>query len=57
MVFLHTAIKINVVFTYLIATGSDETISRIFSQPNVQMYEMTYNSCQDGVFSILTRTT
>lgn len=42
---------------YLIATGSDETISRIFSQPNVQIYDMTYNSCQDGVSSIFTSTT
>jgi len=37
--------------------GSDETISLIFSQPNVHIYAITYNSCQDGFGSMRTSTT
>lgn len=42
--------------TYDIATGSEEMISLIFSQPNVVMYAIEYTSCQDGVAAILTST-
>lgn len=42
--------------TYDTATGSDEMISRTFSQPSVVMYAMQYISCQDGVGGICTKT-
>lgn len=42
--------------TYDTATGSDEMISRTFSQPNVVMYAMQYISCHDGVGDICTNT-
>lgn len=41
---------------YVIATGSDEIISRTFSQPNVVIYAIEYTSCHDGVGPILTKT-
>lgn len=42
--------------THVIATGSEEIISRIFSNPNVAMYAIEYISCHRGLCSILTKT-
>lgn len=38
------------------ATGSEDTISRTFSKPNVVIYAIEYHSCQRGIGPILTST-
>lgn len=52
----HRLVNYNHILTYVMATGSDEIISRIFSQPNAVMYAIEYTSCQFGVISIFTST-
>lgn len=53
---MSVELAINLWATYVMATGSEDTISRTFSKPNVVIYAIEYHSCQRGIASIFTST-